>query len=108
MWSRSMNCGYCGASIEEDGTGMPSTWMRETILEQQGEWSIRLLRDSDRLKCVLKLRALLGFDIKAAGALIKGSCSVIWSGTQVECNWLASHLKELGVEIVIERATQTS
>jgi len=108
MWSRSITCGSCGATIEEDSTGILPTWVREDVLEQQGVWNIRLLRDTDRQKAVLKLRALLGLNLKAAGNLLKSSGSIIWSGAHVECSWLAYHLKELGIEVSIESAKQTA
>ena len=98
-----MTCRSCGAAIEEDSAGMPPTWVRETILDQQGIWSIRLIMEADRLRAVSTLRALLGLDLEAAGVLIKGSSSTSWSGTQVECNWLAVHLKDNGVEVAVKK-----
>jgi len=98
-----MRCQSCGQQLEEDYEGMPPAWAREALLARNGTWRIVLAQDADRLRAAAALRALLGLGLKETTGLARSKSSTLWSGTQVECMWLAKHLRALGIETVVEK-----
>lgn len=87
--------------MEEDLRGLPPPPVRDALVARDGKWGVGVVNESERARAVAVLRALLGFDLETAGAMLKGTDTALWSGTQVEANWLKEHLERAGVQIAL-------
>ncbi len=98
-----MQCAHCGNAVEEDDVGFPPDQIRSALIETQGQWSLHLLNAAHRNKAAREMRRLLELDLNAAARLLRAPLNELWSGTEVEANWIALHLREHGVLVAITR-----
>lgn len=97
VWFRSYQCQACGNQVEEDGRGTPPGEIRESLLEQDGEWSL-VLAGSDDPAVLKALRQSLHLSITEAADLRKRLPGALFRGTKAEVERLVSLLRNEGVQ----------
>jgi hypothetical protein len=107
-WSRSINCGVCGAATEEDGDGVPPEGIRELFLEENGTWHVLLRKSSEKVPAIAMLRKMFELDMRAAARLLRSSSLELWLGTEGECVWLSKRLQSIGIETAVQQLQNTA
>jgi hypothetical protein len=73
------------------------------MIGQHGQWRLTLIGEKEKVKAVTVVRSLLDLDLQTAGRMMRDKDLVLWSGTEVECMWLAKQLKRHGIEASVEK-----
>jgi hypothetical protein len=99
-WFESRHCKVCGYTVEIDGdehTIEPD--IRQTILEQEGEWTLLIPnKRSDVLQIAKVLRHLFGLSVAETQLIIRPQQNAFIAGTRAEMAWLAQQLAHQGIQ----------
>jgi hypothetical protein len=107
IWSQHMRCDACGTLTEGDGSGFPPERYRDSMLAEYGTWNAAITSDSpkQRIQAALVLKEIFELNTKEAFHLVKGTPRAVFTGTDIEAEWVCSRLRLGGVECAIEPAT---
>lgn len=85
VWSTFYSCSHCGWQLGEDGWGMTPEYIREGILEAEGEWSLAVLETGKSATLAIKiLREIMGLSLSEAMRLKKMMPGTVVTGTKTE------------------------
>lgn len=103
-WSSSYECPYCASINETDDIGFPPQAIRQKIIDEEGEWQLRIdeRSSSGKIKALKIIRQILNLSIKEASELIR-DYSKIAKGTKTEMNWLKKRLLENNIQSKVEK-----
>jgi hypothetical protein len=98
MWWKAIACPHCNYTLEIDDSGFPPFADRAAILAHDGAWSLLLNDEKIRTGAAKTLRGLFVLTLQEALAMANHPAHVVWTGTECEVIWLASHLEANGVK----------
>ncbi len=103
-WYLSCICKSCNTAIEMDDFGFPPDEIRQKILNQEGEWKLKInsLELKNKAKIIKVLRYALNLSIKDTSKLLK-KFPYVANGTKVEMLWLKELLINQNIRASIEK-----
>ena len=105
-WYEWLNCQKCQTITESGGGGLPPDAIRERLLSEHGEWALLLESISSTQDAAKTLRQNLGLDSRDALQRVRaGHSQGVFSGTRVECEWLADKLTLSSEHQIVQRRT---
>lgn len=107
VWSEATKCENCGYAIEADDTGFPPPHYRNTILDNEGAWSILITRKADRVPFAKVIRKELSLSLGDAMAMSRAIPGIAWSGTECEVDWIRNALEASGIESQKKKCAET-
>jgi ribosomal protein L24E len=103
VWFVSGKCSKCGFQIEQDGKNDTPDEVRNTILAQEGEWSLRINQKEVDTKFLKVVRETLNISFDDL-VKIKGSIpGIIITGTKTEMERLKIMLSPGGYDLAVTK-----
>lgn len=96
-----------GKPVEEDGTGIAPPPIRRLLLEQHGEWIVRVDHAGAKAEVMRALRSTIGLSLQQATAATRDLPGVVYRGTRGEAMLLAQLLMAGEVTAKIEEASKS-
>lgn len=103
-WFRSRSCEFCGARFEEDGFDTAED-VRLGLLDRDGVWNVLVESTKYRVLAYKIIRKVFKLTISETIKLDKTQ-RIVFSGTEIEANFVKSKLDNEGVPCNVERVNQ--
>lgn len=105
-WYEAYHCPNCNADLEFDDIGIPPDYIRNLILESEGEWTlvVKSLDKSKKFDFTKVLRNLFNYSLQDAIKILSKIPGIIYQGTQAEVQWIQKHLDDYDIDSEIMRS----
>lgn len=103
-WYLSYSCNHCSSTVEMDDLGFPPDEIRQKIIDEEGEWILKIGVEKlkNKAKLLKILRKALDISIQEVSKRYKNYSNII-SGTKTEMQWLKQLLENEGIEASIDK-----
>jgi hypothetical protein len=97
-----------GVPVEEDGIGFPPEQLRQRLIKESGEWETVVTSVPDKAKAAHALRRSLNLSLAEITERLRAMPGPVFRGTQVEAQWIAGHLRDVGCQCLVRRMSRGS